>query len=125
MSVTAPHGFVAAGGAVGIKPSGGPDLAVVATADGSAVPAAAVFTQNRLAAAPVQVSRRHLAATGGRAAAVVLNAGNANAATGAAGVDHAARMCAYTAAAIAGAPEEVLVCSTGLIGIPLPIDVVL
>ena len=124
MSVTSPAGFVAVGVAAGIKPSGDPDLALVATADGAPVPAAATFTQNRLAAAPVQVSRQHLQHTGGRAAAVVLNSGNANAATGAAGHAHAERMAAETAAAIGCRPEDVLVCSTGLIGIPLPIDVV-
>ena len=57
----------------------------MATADGRAVPAAGVFTTNLAAAAPVQVSRAHLAATGGRAAGVILTSGNANAATGAAG----------------------------------------
>jgi glutamate N-acetyltransferase/amino-acid N-acetyltransferase len=121
VSVTTPAGFVANGVAAGIKPSGDPDLSLVATADGVAVNAAATFTQNKLAAAPVQVTRAHLAATGGRAAAVILNSGNANAATGAAGVDHASRMCADTAAALGCSPEEVLVCSTGLIGIPMPI----
>ena len=124
MSVTVPAGFVAAGGACGIKPAGGPDLALVATHDGVAVPAAAVFTANRATAAPVQVSRSHLAASGGRAAAVVLNSGNANAATGEAGRDHARRMAAATAGEVGCAPQEVLVCSTGLIGIPLPVDLV-
>jgi glutamate N-acetyltransferase/amino-acid N-acetyltransferase len=124
VSVTSPAGFVAAGVAAGIKASGDPDLALVATADGAPVPAAATFTQNRLAAAPVEVSRLHLARTTGRAAAVVLNSGNANAATGAAGREAAARMASTTAMAIGCRPEDVLVCSTGLIGIPLPIDTV-
>jgi glutamate N-acetyltransferase/amino-acid N-acetyltransferase len=124
VSVTTPAGFVASGVAAGIKPSGDPDLSLVAAADGVAVNAAATFTQNKLAAAPVQVSRAHLAATGGRAAAVILNSGNANAATGAAGVAHARQMCEEAAIAIGCAVDEVLVCSTGLIGIPLPIDVV-
>jgi glutamate N-acetyltransferase / amino-acid N-acetyltransferase len=122
VSVTAASGFVAAGVACGVKASGGPDLALVATADGRPVPAAAVFTSNQAAAAPVIVSRRHLEATGGRAAAVVLNSGNANAATGEVGV-HAAHQMAEAAAALVGCqPSEVLVCSTGLIGIPLPVD---
>ena len=124
MTVTSPAGFVAAGVAAGIKPSGDPDLALVAIADGAPVPAAATFTQNRLAAAPVVVSREHLQRTGGRAAAVVLNSGNANAATGASGHGHAEAMAAATATAIGCLPEDVLVCSTGLIGIPLPIDIV-
>lgn len=122
MSVTAAVGFVAAGGACGIKPAGAPDLAIVATADAVPVAAAGVFTSNRATAAPVQVSRRHLEVSSGRAAAVVLNSGNANAATGAAGVANAERMCTLTAEAIGCAPAEVLVCSTGLIGIPLPAD---
>ncbi len=113
-------GFVASGVACGIKESGAPDLALVATADGRPVPAGAVFTSNLAPAAPVQVSRAHLAATGGYASAVLINSGNANAATGAAGREHAERMCALVADAIGCRPEEVLVCSTGLIGIPLP-----
>jgi glutamate N-acetyltransferase/amino-acid N-acetyltransferase len=120
MSVTAAGGFVAAGLHCGIKADGAPDLALVATDDARPVAAAAVFTRNRAAAAPVQVSRAHLQATGGRAAAVVLNSGNANAATGPAGLAAATRMCALVAGALGCATEEVLVCSTGLIGIPLP-----
>src|SRR4051795_12084626 len=97
MSVTAAKGFVAAGVACGIKPSGNPDLSLVATDDGQPVTAAGVYTQNKATAAPVQVTRAHLAAAGGKAAAVILNSGNANAATGASGRDHAERMCAGTA----------------------------
>ena len=119
MSVTAPGGFVANGVACGIKDGGRPDLALVATADAAPVAAAAVFTSNLAPAAPVQVSRRHLSTTGGRAAAVVLNSGNANAATGTPGVAVSEGMCAVVAAAVGCRPEEVLVCSTGLIGIPL------
>lgn len=117
-------GFVASGIHCGIKESGAPDLALIATTYGVAVPAAAVFTTNLAAAAPVQVSRAHLEATGGYAAAVVINSGNANAATGATGRAHAERMCALVAEGVGCQPEEVLVCSTGLIGIPLPIDAV-
>ncbi|MCU1351119.1 MAG: argJ, partial [Acidimicrobiales bacterium] len=124
MSVTAPKGFVAAGVACGVKESGDPDLALVATADGRPVAAAAVFTANKMTAAPVVTSAAHLAATAGRAAAVVLNSGNANAATGEAGVDHARAMCRAVAGELGCATEEVLVCSTGLIGIPLPIDAI-
>lgn len=118
MTVTSPKGFTAAGLHCGIKPSGAPDLALVATADGRAVPAAGVFTQNLACAGPVRVSRQHLAATNGRAAAVVLNSGNANCATGT-DVAVAEAMCAATASALGCRAEEVLVCSTGLIGIPL------
>ncbi|HUY22243.1 MAG TPA: bifunctional glutamate N-acetyltransferase/amino-acid acetyltransferase ArgJ [Acidimicrobiales bacterium] len=121
MSVTAPKGFVAAGVACGIKASGAPDLALVASAAGP-VAAAGVFTDNRAAAAPVQVSRAHLSATGGRAVAVVLSSGNANAATGAPGVAGARRMCALVGEGLGASPDEVLVCQTGLIGIPLPME---
>jgi glutamate N-acetyltransferase/amino-acid N-acetyltransferase len=124
VSVTAPEGFVAAGGSAGIKGGGAPDVAVVATADGNAVPAAGVFTSNLAAAAPVQVSRAHLEASGGRAAGVILTSGNANAATGVPGTDAAARLCDAVAKGIGGQPGEVLVCQTGLIGIPFPIDLV-
>ena len=119
MSVTAPSGFAAAGVASGIKASGDPDLALVAPTTGP-VPAAGVFTANLAAAAPVLVSRAHLAATAGRAAAVVLVSGNANAATGGPGVAAAERMCALVADGARRGPAEVLVCQTGLIGIPLP-----
>jgi glutamate N-acetyltransferase/amino-acid N-acetyltransferase len=121
VSVTAAAGFVAAGVACGIKDSGAPDLAVVATADGRPTAAAAVFTANKATAAPVQVSQAHLAATGGQAAAVVLNSGNANAATGEGGRQVAEATCATVALALGCRAEEVLVCSTGLIGIPLPL----
>jgi glutamate N-acetyltransferase/amino-acid N-acetyltransferase len=118
MTVTAPAGFVAAGGPVGIKASGDPDLAIVATADGQPVAAAGTFTQNLACAGPVRISKRNLASTGGRAAAVVLNSGNANCATGT-DVDVAEAMAVATADAIGTTAEHVLVCSTGLIGIPL------
>ena len=122
MSVTSAKGFVAGGGACGIKGDGVPDLAVVATEDHRPVTAAAVFTSNKATAAPVQVSAAHLQATGGRAAAVVINSGNANAATGEAGRRDAERMCQLVADQIGCDPTEVLVCSTGLIGYPLPMD---
>ena len=122
MSVTAARGFTASGVACGIKPGDEADLAVVATEDRRPVPAAAVFTSNLAGAAPVQVSRSHLERSGGRAAAVVLNSGNANAATGATGLAGAEDTCALAAIELGCATEEVLVCSTGLIGIPLPME---
>jgi glutamate N-acetyltransferase/amino-acid N-acetyltransferase len=118
MSITAVPGFRAGGIASGIKASGAPDLAMVATGDGAPVAAAGVFTSNLVAAAPVQISRRHLA--DGRAAAVVLNSGNANAATGDQGRADALRMCQLTAEALGCATTDVLVAQTGLIGIPMP-----
>ncbi len=122
MSVTGVPGFVAAGVACGVKPSGADDLAMVATSDAAAVTAAGVFTSNKMTAAPVLVCREHLAASGGRAAAVVLNSGNANAATGAQGLADAEAMCALTAAELGCSADEVLVCSTGWIGYPMPMD---
>ncbi len=116
--VTAAQGFVAGGTACGIKEGGGLDLAMVATADGRPVPAAGVFTTNLATAAPVQVSRSHLA--DGRAAAVVLSSGNANAATGEPGRADALHMAALTGRALGCALTDVLVCSTGLIGYRLP-----
>ncbi len=120
MSVTAPQGFAASGIACGIKASGAPDLALVAST-GGVVPAAGVFTGNLAAAAPVQVSRAHLAATAGHAAAVVVSSGNANAATGAGGVAAAQRMCVLVGEGLGVVADEVLVCQTGLIGIPFPL----
>jgi glutamate N-acetyltransferase/amino-acid N-acetyltransferase len=120
VSVTAAKGFVAGGLACGIKASGALDLAIIATADGQPVPAAGVFTSNKATAAPVQVSRAHL--TSGMASAVVLSSGNANAATGTRGIADAERMCALTAEGIGALADDVLVCSTGLIGFYLPMD---
>ena len=122
MSVTAARGFVAAGGAVGIKAAGAPDLAVVATEDGQPVPSAGVFTANLATAAPVQISRAHLAATGGIAAAVVLTSGNANAATGEPGKAAAETLCELVGEAIGASGDQVLICQTGLIGIPFPLE---
>src|ERR1700758_1465441 len=114
VSVTAPKGFVAAGGSAGIKANDALDVAVVATADGEAVPCAGVFTSNLAAAAPVQVSRNHLAVTARRAAGVVLTSGNANAATGGPGRDAAERVCAAVAGGIGATSEQILICQTGL-----------
>ncbi len=120
MSITAAQGFVAGGLPSGIKESGAPDLALVATDDHAPVPAAGVFTSNLAQAAPVQVSKAHLA--DGHAAAVILSSGNANAATGEPGRRDARRMCELTAEGIGLATADVLVCSTGLIGIPMPMS---
>jgi len=120
VSVTAATGFVAGGLACGIKDSGAPDLAVVATDDHAPVPAAAVFTSNLAQAAPVHVSRAHLADP--RAAAVVLSSGNANAATGEAGRRDARRMCQLVGEGLDAFATDVLVCSTGLIGIQMPMS---
>jgi len=120
MSVVAAAGFSAHGVACGIKPSGGLDLSLVATTSGRPVSAAAVFTQNKMTAAPVVTTNAHLTLTCGRAAAVILNSGCANAATGQQGLTDAQAMCAQVADHLGCAPDEVLVCSTGLIGYELP-----
>ena len=122
MSVTAAEGFRAAGIAAGIKGSGDPDLALVATEDGAPVPAAGVFTTNRMTAAPVLITQGNLQAAGGHAAAVVLNSGNANAGTGEAGERDAEAMCDAVAAELGCDRHHVGVCSTGLIGFPLPVE---
>jgi glutamate N-acetyltransferase/amino-acid N-acetyltransferase len=119
--VTAPAGFVAAAVAAGLKKSGRADIALLAAS--RVVPAAAVFTTNLVAAAPVVVSRGHIAR--GTARAVVTNAGNANACTGEPGLADARAMAAATAEALDCAVEEVLVASTGVIGVPLPVERVL
>jgi glutamate N-acetyltransferase / amino-acid N-acetyltransferase len=124
MSITSPGGFVASGFASGIKASGALDLALLATDDGSAVPTAATFTSNLAAAAPVQISRAHLKASGGYSSGVVVSSGNANAATGARGRADAEQMCALVGAALGVTADRILVCSTGLIGIPLPMGAI-
>jgi glutamate N-acetyltransferase/amino-acid N-acetyltransferase len=122
VSITTPGGFVASGLAAGIKASGALDLALLATEDGHPVPTAATFTRNLACAAPVQISRAHMSANGGRAAAVLISSGNANAATGDRGREDAAALCSQTADELGVGADEVLVCSTGLIGIPLPME---
>ncbi|MFD6551010.1 bifunctional glutamate N-acetyltransferase/amino-acid acetyltransferase ArgJ [Streptomyces sp. NPDC058398] len=119
MSVTAARGFRAAGIAAGIKNNGSPDLALVVN-DGPRCAAAGVFTSNRVQAAPVQWSRQVLADGGIRA--VVLNSGGANACTGAQGLKDT-QATAERAAGLLGLDRgEVAVCSTGLIGVPLPME---
>ncbi len=125
MSVTSVPGFSAAGIACGLKANGAPDLALVATTDGQPVPAAAVFTSNKMTAAPVLTTRAHLMATNGFANAVVLNSGNANAATGTSGEEKAQATTVAIAEHLGCSPDEVLVCSTGLIGIALDVDKIL
>jgi glutamate N-acetyltransferase/amino-acid N-acetyltransferase len=124
MSVTAAQGFVATGCHAGIKKRRN-DMALLATEDRKPVAAAAVFTQNKFFAPPVEVSRTRLAANGGRAAVVIVNSGNANAGTGPAGKADAEAMCEAAAEALGIAAGEVLVCSTGIIGTPLPMDRIL
>jgi glutamate N-acetyltransferase/amino-acid N-acetyltransferase len=118
--VTAPGGFRAAGIACGIKASGKPDLAIVA-AD-RPVPAAAIFTTNQAKAAPILVCREHLEASGGKARLIVTNSGCANACTGAQGVADAKEMATLSARLVGCSPSDVLVASTGVIGVNLKMD---
>lgn len=116
MSVTAPAGFRAAGVTAGLKVSGRPDLALVVN-DGPLQVAAGVFTSNRVAAAPVHWTRHALA--DGRARAVILNSGGANACTGQRGSLDSRATAEHVAGLLGVTAGEVLVCSTGLIGEPL------
>ncbi|GAA3765189.1 glutamate N-acetyltransferase/amino-acid N-acetyltransferase [Spinactinospora alkalitolerans] len=117
MSVTAPRGFRAAGVAAGLKADGARDVAVVIN-DGPSRAAAGVFTRNRIKAAPVLWSEQVL--RGGRVRAVVLNAGGANACTGAPGFQDAHTTAERVAEALEDSAAEVAICSTGLIGERLP-----
>lgn len=116
--VTTPQGFTAAAVAAGIKQSGRPDLVLVVSDRDCA--AAGVFTSNRVAAAPVQLDRETLAANDSALRGVVINAGNANACTGAPGLADAREMQRLASETIGGRPEQCLVMSTGVIGVPLP-----
>ncbi len=119
MSVTVPKGFRAAGVTAGLKASGRPDVALVVN-DGPTRAAAAVFTTNRVEAAPVTWSRQVVA--DGRVDAVFLNSGGANACTGARGFQDTHRTAELVGAALAVGAGDVVVCSTGLIGELLPMD---
>ena len=117
--ITAPAGFRAAGVHCGIK-SKGLDLAVVASDTPASV--AAVFTTNLAQAAPIVVSREHVTRGGGKASAIVVNSGCANACTGAEGLEHARAMAQATGAALSGDAGGVLVASTGVIGVKLDME---
>ncbi|GII65399.1 arginine biosynthesis bifunctional protein ArgJ [Sphaerisporangium krabiense] len=122
MSVTAPLGFRAAGVTAGLKQRGARDIALVVN-DGPSRAAAGVFTRNRVQAAPVLWSRQVL--TGGRVRAVVLNSGGANACTGPAGFQDTHATAEKVAELLGDSAGEVAVCSTGLIGERLPMDLLL
>ena len=124
MSVTAAEGFVAAGMHAGIKRRRF-DMAMIATQDRQPITCAAVFTQNKFAAPVVELDRATLRSNGGRAAAVIVNSGNANAGTGEQGLRDAKAMACATALALNVGVGDVLVCSTGIIGTPLPMEPIL
>jgi glutamate N-acetyltransferase/amino-acid N-acetyltransferase len=115
-----PAGFTFATACAGIKASGRPDLALVEACPGTT--AAAVFTRNRVVAAPLVVGRESLAASRGHVRAAIVNSGNANCATGKAGVRACERVCRELAGLLGSRPEEIFPSSTGIIGVPLPVD---
>jgi glutamate N-acetyltransferase / amino-acid N-acetyltransferase len=118
-----PRGFRFAATACGLKKTGALDLAVI-TSDTPAS-AAAVFTQNLVVAAPVVLSKQHLRASKGRMRAIIINSSNANCATGKAGDEAARRTVIETAKRLGCLPEEIIVCSTGVIGVPLAVEKIL
>jgi glutamate N-acetyltransferase/amino-acid N-acetyltransferase len=118
--IATPRGFRAAGVAAGIKANGNPDLMLL-VAD-AAAQAAAVFTTNKVIAAAVSVSKEHLQRSGGAVRAIVVNSGCANSCTGDQGVADAREMTATTAKLVGCPSEQVLVASTGVIGVSLPMD---
>jgi glutamate N-acetyltransferase/amino-acid N-acetyltransferase len=121
-AVALPRGFRAAGVTAGLKASGRPDLALIVN-DGPDHHAAAVFTSNRVEAAPVTWSRQVV--SDGRVDAVVLNSGGANACTGSPGFLDTHRTAEHVAEVLGISAGDVAVCSTGLIGERLPMDVLL
>jgi glutamate N-acetyltransferase/amino-acid N-acetyltransferase len=118
--ITAPAGFRASGIACGIKASGRPDLAVLATSRPAS--AAGLFTTNRAKAAPLIVCEQHLAWSEGRAQVIVTNSGCANACTGPQGMADAREMALLAADGIGCPPSHALVASTGVIGVNLKMD---
>ena len=115
-----PAGFQFAAGKAGLKASGRTDFALIVADEPAS--AAALFTANKITAAPLTVDKAHLAATGGRVQVVAINAGNANCAAGQAGLDAAYATCAAAAVEFGCRPEEVFPSSTGIIGVPLPVE---
>lgn len=117
-----PRGFRLAGLHCGIKKNGKPDLGLILCDAGATC--AGVYTTNKVVAAPVVLSRGHLEARRGDTRAVIVNSGNANACTGDQGMADAQQMVADVASALGVSPEAIQVCSTGVIGAPLPMPVI-
>ncbi len=122
MSVTFPKGFQASGSSVGIKDGGRLDAALIVTEDLEPVVAAATFTTNLAAASPVRLSRQNLVKSSGMAVGVLMTSGNANAANGKKGDSDALSSLLTLGSELKVNPELLLVASTGLIGIPMPIE---
>jgi glutamate N-acetyltransferase/amino-acid N-acetyltransferase len=118
-----PLGFQWGAVKAGIKASGNLDLAVAIAPQGAN--SAVMYTKNQVVAAPVTVGRRHLDATGGRVAAVLVNAGNANCATGQPGIDACVKTCQAAAESFGCIFDEVFPSSTGIIGVPFPAEKVI
>jgi glutamate N-acetyltransferase / amino-acid N-acetyltransferase len=115
-----PKGFKFSAVKASIKASGKPDLALIVAEPSTT--AAALFTRNLVVAAPVEVGRASLAKSKGRVRAVIVNSGNANCATGLAGIRDCRKVCAETARFLKLSPAEVFPSSTGIIGVPLPVE---
>ncbi len=118
--IRVPLGFSFSAVAAGIKASGRPDLALAET--NMDATAAALFTRNRVVAAPLEIARASLLATGGRVRAVVVNSGNANCATGPSGRRACERICWQTGKLLDVSAAEIFPSSTGIIGVPLPAE---
>ena len=119
-TIKVPAGFLFSSVAAGIKASGRPDLACVRIPAGAS--AAAMFTTNRVVAAPLEVDRAHLKRSHGRVSFLIVNAGNANCATGAAGRRDCERVCREAARLLKIGSESVFPSSTGVIGVRLPAE---
>ncbi len=120
MNLHLPEGFLFSSTTAGIKASGRPDLALALAPDGAS--GAAMFTRNQMVAAPVLVGREHLRSSKGKIHALIVNSGNANCATGTVGLKAAKTVCKALAGAIHSKPAQVFPSSTGIIGVPLPVD---
>jgi glutamate N-acetyltransferase/amino-acid N-acetyltransferase len=118
-----PKGFRFAATACGLKKTGALDLAIISS--DAPASAAAVFTQNLVVAAPVTLCKKHLAQSKGRMRAVIVNAGNANCATGLLGDLVSRRTAEETAKRLGLSTQEIFVCSTGVIGVQLPVEKIL
>src|SRR3989454_8161460 len=122
-SIHLPGGFSFSAVAAGIKASGRLDLALAEAAPGTT--AAAVFTKNRVIAAPLEIGRKHLRATGAHVRAVIVNSGNANCATGKAGINDCLQVCRKASGLLGFKAELVFLSSTGIIGVPMPVSKIL
>jgi glutamate N-acetyltransferase / amino-acid N-acetyltransferase len=120
VTVNPPQGFLFSACVAGIKASGRPDLALALAPNGAS--AAAMFTRNLVVAAPLTVARNHLRASGGRVHVVIINAGNANCATGKHGLRAAKLICRQAARHAKVREHQVFPSSTGIIGVPLPVE---